>query len=75
MCQANDARPKDMQKVEPQGSDVAISKIRGKLKLRSMANTWRRQANNKALPALKPFIPHIVRKELISMAQWYVMLD
>lgn len=64
----------DMQKLGTHTNHIAISKIRGKLKVRSMANLWRRRANNKALPALRPFIPHIVREEIIAMAQWCVFL-
>lgn len=49
---------------------AAISKIRGRLKVRSMANTWRRRANNKALPSLTPFIPYLLREEMLEMAKW-----
>lgn len=49
----------------------ALSKIRGKFKVRSMANTWRQRANNKALPSLTPFIPYLLRDELLEVAKWY----
>lgn len=51
-------------------SASAFAKIRGRLKLRSMANTWRSRANNRALPALTPFIPSLLRAEMLQMAQW-----
>jgi hypothetical protein len=50
--------------------EIILSRIRGRLKLRSMANTWRRRANNRAMPALKPFIPRLLRTELMEMAKW-----
>lgn len=49
-----------------------LSKIRGKFKVRSMANTWRQRANNRALPSLTPFIPYILRDELLEVAKWWV---
>lgn len=74
-CQLISAATKETgAKSDARTSNMAISKIRGKLNLRSVANVWRRKANNKALPALKPFIPHIVREEIIAMAQWCVIL-
>lgn len=73
----NDAQPESAPQEEEDSPEVvaarhsAFSKIRGRLKLRSMANTWRRRANDKALPALRPFIPRLLRGEMLDMAQWY----
>jgi hypothetical protein len=59
-----------------QGTDSArldttvLGKLRGRLRLRTMANSWRRKANDKALPALRPFIPRLLRDEMLQMAQW-----
>jgi hypothetical protein len=58
---------------EGHGKEVILSRIRGRLKLRSMANTWRRRANNRALPALKPFIPRLLHTEMMEMAKWYAL--
>lgn len=48
----------------------ALNRIRGKFKVRSMANTWRQRANNRALPSLTPFIPYLLRDELLEVAKW-----
>jgi hypothetical protein len=64
--------PQEGTSVDPTKT-AAISKIRGRLKVRSMANTWRRRANNKALPSLTPFIPYLLREEMLEMAKWCVL--
>lgn len=50
-----------------------LGKLRGRFALRAMANTWRQKANDKALPSLQPFIPRILREEMLQMAQWCVV--
>ena len=50
---------------------MALNKIRAQLKVRNLANTWRRRASDKALPGLRPFIPRLLRQEMLAMAQWY----
>jgi hypothetical protein len=51
----------------------AFNKTRARLKVRSLANTWRRRANDKALPGLRPFLPRLLREEMLDMAQWCVV--
>lgn len=49
----------------------AFNKVRARLKVRAMANSWRRRATDRALPGLRPFIPRLLCEEMLDMAKWY----